>query len=457
MALNFPLNPADGDTYEGYVYDATAGVWNSNPHQIASRFVTSATAPSSPSEGDGWFDTNTAKSYVYYDGVWVQLGALGTVDLNQIADVNVSSPANGESLVYDGTDWVNQNVSVDVYDVNTNSTGKFALPSGTTAERPVTPNAGDIRFNTETGKPEWYSSDLNDWFGFNELPTYNFDVEYLVIAGGGGAGSNAGGGGAGGYRSSVIGELSGGGNSAEPVINTATGNIYTVTVGSGGAGGASGGDNAGSQGTSSFFHTVEAVGGGGGAALGAAAPTSGGSGGGAGQGSGIGASGTINQGFKGGDSSATGPNYPGGGGGGAGSAGTNSTNTTVAGNGGSGVYSGITGSSVGRAGGGGGNALDAGGTAGTASEGGGIGVVNSSSPGNPGTANTGGGGGAGSSTDLAGSTRSGGGNGGSGLVIIKYPSSKTATPSAGLTSSTNIIGNYKITTFTAGTGTVTFS
>ena len=51
MALNFPITPADGDTYQGYVYDATAGVWNSDPHQIASRFVTSATAPSSPLRG----------------------------------------------------------------------------------------------------------------------------------------------------------------------------------------------------------------------------------------------------------------------------------------------------------------------------------------------------------------------------------------------------------------------
>lgn len=110
MALNFPINPEDGDTYEGYVYDATAGVWNSDPHQIASRFVTSATAPSNASEGDGWFDTNTAKSYVFYDGVWVQLGALGTVDLNQIADVNVSSPANGQALIYDETtlQWANE-------------------------------------------------------------------------------------------------------------------------------------------------------------------------------------------------------------------------------------------------------------------------------------------------------------------------------------------------------------
>lgn len=457
MALNFPTNPTDGDTYEGYVYDATAGVWNSDPHQIASRFVTSATAPSNASEGDGWFDTNTAKSYVFYDGVWVQLGALGTVDLNQIADVNVSSPANGESLVYDGTDWVNQNVSVDVYDVSTDSTGKFALPSGTTEERPVSPNAGDIRFNTDTGKPEWYSSDLSDWFGFDQQPTYSFDVEYLVVAGGGGAGSNAGGGGAGGYRSSVTGELSGGLSDAEAPISTNAGNVYVVTVGSGGAGGAPGNDNAGSQGTSSFFHTVEAIGGGGGAALGSAAPTPGGSGGGAGQGTGIGASGTANQGFKGGNSSAVGPNYPGGGGGGAGSAGGNSNNTTTAGNGGTGIYSTISGASVGYAGGGGGNGLASGTISGTASEGGGVGTPNSNSPGNPGSSNTGGGGGAGSSTDLASSTRSGGGNGGSGVVIIRYPSSRSVTVSGGLSSNTNTIGNYKVTTFTAGTGTVTFS
>ena len=45
----------------------------------------------------------------------------------------------------------------------------------------------------------------------------------------------------------------------------------------------------------------------------------------------------------------------------------------------------------------------------------------------------------------------------SGVVILKYSSTKTITVAAGLTSSTATSGDYKITTFTAGTGTVSFA
>jgi len=49
------------------------------------------------------------------------------------------------------------------------------------------------------------------------------------------------------------------------------------------------------------------------------------------------------------------------------------------------------------------------------------------------------------------------GNGGSGVVILKYADTRTLTIGAGLTSSTSTaVAGYKITTFTAGTGNVTF-
>ena len=445
MALNFPTNPTDGQTYEGYVYDATAGVWNSDPHQIASRFVTSATAPSSPSEGDGWFDTNTAKSYVYYDGVWVQLGALGTVDLNQIADVNVSSPANGESLVYDGTDWVNQNVSVDVYDVSTDSTGKFALPSGTTAERPVTPNAGDIRFNTETGEPEWYSSNSDRWVSFRQPPS--LEIQYLVIAGGGGGGgaSARGAGGAGGYRSSIFGELSGDSSVTESVIPLSTSTEYTVEVGAGGANGG-GTDTGGFNGSDSVFHTVTSLGGGygGGGSTGAEKNPggTGGSGGGSNYG-GAGGLGTLNQGNDGGVGSVVANTYGGGGGGGAAEPGANGTGTN-GGKGGDGLLSLVTGQAITRAGGGAGGTYNGSGA-------GAPGVGGGGSVGQAGTANTGGGGGGCPNINQQ------GGAGGSGIVIIKYPAALTISSSIGLTDSTLTLGDYKVTQFTAGTGTVTFS
>jgi hypothetical protein len=68
-----------------------------------------------------------------------------------------------------------------------------------------------------------------------------------------------------------------------------------------------------------------------------------------------------------------------------------------------------------------------------------------------GTNNTGGGGG-GAGTDVG-----TGGSGGSGIVILKYISSFTSTFSVGLTVSTATSAGYKISTITAGTGTVTFT
>jgi hypothetical protein len=43
------------------------------------------------------------------------------------------------------------------------------------------------------------------------------------------------------------------------------------------------------------------------------------------------------------------------------------------------------------------------------------------------------------------------------VVIIRYPSVYTCTVGNGLTASTSTVGNNKVTTFTAGTGTITFS
>ena len=65
-----------------------------------------------------------------------------------------------------------------------------------------------------------------------------------------------------------------------------------------------------------------------------------------------------------------------------------------------------------------------------------------------GDANTGGGGGG---------VPGAGTSGGSGVVILKYPSSKTITVGAGLTSTTDTQGSDKITTFTAGTGNVSWA
>ena len=312
------------------------------------------------------------------------------------------------------------------------STGRQALINGTTAQ-----------FFTNTAVTVLTSATTNNMNG----------VDILVI-GGGGAGGHLGGGGAGGHQYFTNQSL---------VANT----NYTVTVGAGGT--ASTGAT-GNTGSNSVFNIYTSAGGGGGAGE-AALPTTGGSGGGGGGVAGTsrpGAAGNTpstspsqgNTGGNGNDNGA-GTAFAGGGGGGAGGTGNNASGITTAGNGGLGTANSITGSSVTRAAGGGGGAYQLGGT-GTAGTGG------SSIGGNGGrnglnatggSPNTGSGGGGNGYTD-AGNLQGSSGAGGSGVVIIKYSNSVTiSNPGGGLTFTTDSVSvaGYNITTFTAGTGQVSFN
>jgi hypothetical protein len=72
--------------------------------------------------------------------------------------------------------------------------------------------------------------------------------------------------------------------------------------------------------------------------------------------------------------------------------------------------------------------------------------------GTAGTVNTGGGGGGGNNQGAL-----NGKNGGSGIVILRYASANTLTVGAGLTSTTATVGSDKVTTITAGTGTISWA
>jgi len=277
-------------------------------------------------------------------------------------------------------------------------------PTYITATGGTITTSGDYKIHTFTSSGTFTVTEIGNEYGSNEL-------EYVVVAGGAGAGSGgsvgngagSGGGGAGGYRSSVTGESSGGGSSAETAI-TAVAQGYTVTIGGGGAGGGGTGGARGSNGSNSVFGAITSTGGGGGGGDSTTTGASGGSGGGgAWRGSAGGGAGTTNQGYAG----ATGntPSYRGGGGGGAGEVGgTDQANVA----GGDGVQTSINGTPTYFAGGGGG-----GGGNFPGGEGGGGNGGDYPNTGQSGTVNTGGGGGG----NYFGA---GGGAGGSGIVIIRY-------------------------------------
>ena len=341
--------------------------------------------------------------------------------------------------------------------------GSVNLPTGTTAQRPASPQAGAMRFNTTTGQVEYWAStdDTPQWRPITETPVNEVAVEYLVVGGGGaGGGQNGGGyysdgcggGGAGGFRTNFgSGNISGGNSAVEAAMTLNTNVEYDVVVGAGGVASSTTKVN----GSNSEFNGIISTAGGGGAtgSNGGVDGNSGGSGGG-GCGStasgGSGGAGTTGQGFAGGSK---GSNQSGGGGGGAGATGGSGTNGT----GGVGISSSITGTATFYAGGGGaGGHGDNNGLAGGSGGGGRGGDARNNANITAGTANTGGGGGGGSARENAG-TRVGA-NGGSGVVILRIPNTRTATFSAGLTASqTSTPDSDRVYTVTAGSGTVTFS
>jgi hypothetical protein len=285
-----------------------------------------------------------------------------------------------------------------VSDQNNTSTGYLDLPSGTTAQRPGSPVAGMVRYNTTNNEYEVYQN--SSWLALSTQTVGLYSANYLVVAGGGGSGAGAGGGGGAG------GLLTG----SQTLL---TGTVYTVTVG---AGGVAGNNVNGGNGENSVFGSITAIGGGGGAMGSGSAGANGGSGGGAGANSGqAGGSGTTGQGNPGGSAPNGSAPYPSAGGGGAGAAGDNGSGSQ-SGAGGVGLASSITGTSVFYAGGGGGAGTVQGAANGAGGNGGG------GAGGNPaiaGTANTGGGAG--------GQVNNGytlGTSGGSGVVILSVPTTK---------------------------------
>ena len=339
-------------------------------------------------------------------------------------------------------------VSTGVVDMS-QDTGGLVIAKGTTAQQPTcnpptTNNLGSIRENTDENKVEVCTS--TGWQFLEEVgpTTVPLIVDYLVLAGGGGGGaaaysshSTVGGGGAGGYRNSYDNEASGGGGSSETALTLASNTTYNVTVGQGG----DGADYQSAQtqpGEDSVFDTITSIGGGGGASRNNnSVNKNGGSGGGGCYGRSAG-SGTPNQGYNGGWSGGN-TLFVVGGGGGAGSLGTqgDSRNANSLTCGGNGLTSSITGSAVVRAEGGGASRTN----------------NNTSFP----ALKTGSGGFGGNEINTGATLR----KGSNGEVILRYPSAYAITfqTGVGFISSTAILSatSEKVTTITAGSGTITFA
>jgi hypothetical protein len=289
---------------------------------------------------------------------------------------------------YNGTEW--RLVSPDptpaqVSDQANTSTGYFQIPRGNIAQRPVSPVEGLVRYNSETDIYEGYTN--GEWHRFLTVNQGVYTINYVVVGGGaGGTGLYPG----------------GGGGAGQVTVSTTTAvpgtTVLTMTIGGGGAS-----DTNGS--TSQITGVGQGIGGG--RSLTA------------------GYGGLSGNGFTGGsifigngDTSFTAA------GGGAGAAANGQSGNGAGspsgygGNGGAGLETLITGTStyLGGGGGGGSQINGQGGAGGTG--GGGSGHGGGGGSGGAATVNTGGGGGG---TGANNGSLYVGGNGGSGVIYIRMP------------------------------------
>ena len=104
----------------------------------------STSAPASPLAGQFWFDSDTARTFVYYDSYWIEVGASGMA-------VNVSDTAPASPIP--GQIWFNSLTAGTYvyYDSQWIEVGASGVTAGVSDTAPAAPVSGQLWFNSLTG------------------------------------------------------------------------------------------------------------------------------------------------------------------------------------------------------------------------------------------------------------------------------------------------------------------
>ena len=106
----------------------------------------SSTAPSAPTAGALWFDSDTAQTFVYYDSSWIEIGGASGGARMQVSSGAPSSPLEG--IMWFDSDTAQTFV---YYDGQWIEIGASAMAAVVSTTAPNSPIAGQIWFNSDTG------------------------------------------------------------------------------------------------------------------------------------------------------------------------------------------------------------------------------------------------------------------------------------------------------------------
>ena len=143
---NIEIDPTGAVTNDALVFNGVKFVSASVAGGGGATLTVSDTLPTVDiTEGDLWFESDTGKTFVYYDSFWVELGAGGSTSnpetLSGLSDVAFSGLANGDVLRYNssGSVWTN-----DPINLGTDTTGNYVsgVSSGTGISVSHTPSEG---------------------------------------------------------------------------------------------------------------------------------------------------------------------------------------------------------------------------------------------------------------------------------------------------------------------------
>jgi len=138
ISTSAPASPSAGnlwfesDTGKTYIYYDSYWV-EVGAVSTGSRIAISGSAPAGAQEGDLWFNSTTAKTFIYYDSSWVEVGAANSVPsiLDDLTDVTITSAAANQILQWNGTAWVN--ATINALPSQGGNAGKYLTTNGTTA------------------------------------------------------------------------------------------------------------------------------------------------------------------------------------------------------------------------------------------------------------------------------------------------------------------------------------